>query len=136
MPGILVLLTLYCFHLFFATSKKNIIIVYMLRGHRTYLSLFQPEPVTDTITIPERKGRNEELIKQRNELLLHRHYFYSKIKCLQYHMLLEALESEFFITQRTLVDIVQTNSFILKDLNTKKPSAAYFKTKYPFLSWN
>ena len=69
----------------------------MLRGHRTYLSLFQPDtPVIVIDAAPEKRGRSEALVKKRNELLLHRHYFYFKIKRVQYQVGLQALETEFF----------------------------------------
>jgi hypothetical protein len=109
----------------------------MLRGHRTYLSLFQSEqPITDTIALPERRGRNEELIKQRNELLLHRHYFYTKIKKYPYHLLLSSLESEFFLTQRTVMDIVQSNTTLLRRINTDKIESRELRRKYPAMNWD
>jgi hypothetical protein len=106
----------------------------MLRGHRTaYLSLFD-EPETRAIPTPERRGRSEELINKRNELILHRHYYYIKIMSRQYGVTLKALEEEFFLSQRTITDIFQ-QSVLLKELNQMKPGVKYFKEKYPFMVW-
>ena len=108
----------------------------MLRGHRTYLSLFQSESPAEVLAVPEKRGRSEALVKKRNELLLHRHYFKYKIKRLQYQDGLDQLEDEFFITERTIIDIVQSDCSVLKNLKAiNPPDAKYFKRKYPFMNW-
>ena len=108
----------------------------MLRGHRTYLSLFKSETTAETLDTPlEKRGRNEQLIQKRNELLIHHHYFYYKIKGLQYHIGLQNLENEFFITERTIIDIVQNSHSIIKELRNLSPEVHYFKKKYPFMDW-
>ena len=108
----------------------------MLRGHRsTYLSLFTNEPIANLEPTPERRGRNELLVAKRNTLLIHRHYYYYKLKQVQYHVGLAALEEEFFLTERTIVDIVQCNISLLRELKTINPDRKYFERKYPFLTW-
>lgn len=106
----------------------------MLRGHRTYLNLFDddtPEPPAKAA----RRGRSEMLHAKRNELLIHRYYYHIKIKNSQYLNTLSTLEDELFISQRTIVDTVALNVAILKELNVGKPDAGYFKKKYPHLVW-
>jgi hypothetical protein len=109
----------------------------MLRGHRTaYLSLFdEPENLTPTpLQMRGARGRSEQMIEKRNELLAHRHYYYIKIERRQYQDTLNILENEFFLCQRTIVDVFQRND-ILKYLNAKKPEKKYFKEKYPWMMW-
>lgn len=107
----------------------------MQRGHNIYLSLFDNEKPS-IAPKAERRGRSEILVERRNELLLHRHFYYYKIKRVQYHIGLQALEQEFFLTERTIVDIVQNDNSILKNLKAINPDdAKYFKRKYPFMSW-
>lgn len=110
----------------------------MLRGHRTtYLSLFDAPLTVVVNNTPqtERRGRSEALVIKRNELLLHRYYYYIKIKGRQYQATLEMLENEVYLTQRTIVDAMQRNSPMLKDLNAIKPDLKYFKEKFPFMNW-
>lgn len=129
---------LFCFHLFHKYLKKNTIIALMLRGHRsTYLSLFDPPMavVVNNDDTTDKRGRNEELIIKRNTLLIHRHYYYYKLKQVQYHIGLAALESEFFLTERTVVDIVQRHINLLRELKAVNPDRKYFEKKYPFLNW-
>lgn len=109
----------------------------MLRGHRsTYLSLFTNDASVVSIQpTPERRGRSEALVIKRNILLIHRHYYYFKIKQVQYHIGLQNLEAEFFLTERTVVDIVQTNVNLLKELKAVNPDKKYFAKKFPAMNW-
>lgn len=109
----------------------------MLRGHRTYLSLFDdPEPSADPLPEPkERKGRSEELHTERNVLLIHRYYYLVKLKGRNYHDTLSILQLEFFISQRTITNTVDEFTALLKELNATKPELHYFKAKYPHLIW-
>ena len=109
----------------------------MRRGQQsTYLSLFDTSTTIDELQAPiERKGRSEMLHSKRNELLIHRHYYYVKIVGHQYSKILSTLEMELFITQRTIVDTIQKNSDILKSLSAENPGVSYFKKKSPFMNW-
>ena len=108
----------------------------MQRGSRSiFQNLFNDDVATDTIALPERKGRSEELVQKRNELLVCRHYYYTRIIELQYHRCLQKLEAEFFLSQRTIIDIINNQSRLLKSINAQKPQAKYFKEKYPFIVW-
>lgn len=110
----------------------------MLRGNRSIYNslLFPEETLSATLAAPpERKGRSEELINRRNELLICRYYYYVKMKGRQYEPALSALETELFISQRTIIDTVQRNAELLKQLFTTRPEISYFRTKYPWLTW-
>lgn len=105
----------------------------MLRGHRTYLELF--DLPTTTAEKPERRGRSEILHSKRNHLLIHRYYYHIKIEGKQYAKTLQDLEDELFIAQRTIIDTVAANRDLLKELNTIKPAVGYFRKKYPYMVW-
>ncbi len=108
-----------------------------MRGERSsFLSLFENDkPADSSIAIPERKGRSEELIKDRNELIVCRHYYYTRIKELQYHRTLERLEKEVFLSKITIINIVAANNKLLKAINADKPGVKYFREKFPFMVW-
>ncbi|SEW02107.1 hypothetical protein SAMN05428988_1329 [Chitinophaga sp. YR573] len=108
----------------------------MMRGHRSiFISLFE----NDVQTIPspaERKGRSEALILKRNELLICRYYYLVKISALQYQSALTRLENEFFLSERTIIDILAKNRDITRHFLTTKPSLKYLRDRYPSMTWN
>jgi len=107
----------------------------MLRGHVSlYKSLFNEE--TSARAKPQRKGRNEVHLQSRNELLVHRYWYYVKIKGLNYPQTLDILENiEFFLTPGTIAWIIKCNFNVITELKAARPDAAYFKKKYPFMVW-
>lgn len=109
----------------------------MLRGHRSiFLSLFDEPDVLELPSPPERKGRNEVLVQARNEALIHRHYYYAKLKGRQYQDVLTELEREFFISQRTIIDVIMRHGPALRRLHDTKPTIRQMRDRYPFLTWN
>lgn len=109
----------------------------MLRGHRSIFTSLFPEETknTDVLEAPERRGRSEMLILQRNELLISRYYFYAKMQGYQYQASLDIVGAELFLTERTVVDIIQKNRDLLKHINSSKPEVKVFKAKFPFMVW-
>lgn len=107
----------------------------MLRGHVSlYKSLFEEDATTRPK--PDRKGRNEELLKCRNELIVHRYWYYIKIKGLNYPKTLRQLETaEFFLTQRSIAWIISRNFHIINELKASRPDVSFFRKKYPFINW-
>lgn len=64
-----------------------------------------------------RRGRSEEFIRNRNECLLYRYYYYySKINRLRYEDVLEVLSNEFFLASRTITDLLGDNSELVKTI--------------------
>lgn len=106
----------------------------LLRGHRTYLNLFD-EPDHPVLQKAERRGRSEQFHTRRNELLIHRYYYLVKIQGRQYQATLEQLEQELFIAQATIINNVSEERTLLKALNAQKPDVSFFKKKYPWIVW-
>lgn len=112
------------------------IIVYMLRGHRTiFNSLFETDVNVLDTPAPERKGRSEELVLKRNEALICRYYYYIKIHGMQYLATLAVLQQEFYLAERTIIDMLTKNSGILRRLHDTKPTLKYFRDRYPWMAW-
>lgn len=105
----------------------------MLRGRHTYLQLFDT-PIINTKKT-ERRGRSEVLHTRRNELLIHRYYYYLKLEGMQYAKTLATLEEELIIAQQTIINNVANNRELLKELNLLHPDRSYFRKKYPWLVW-
>lgn len=104
-------------------------------GNRTIFQSLFAEDTALEVTKPERRGRSEILKQKQNELIVCRYYYYAKLHGCTYEKSLEKLENEIFLAQRTLVNIINENVYLLRNLNTTKPSLNYFQKKYPFYQW-
>ncbi|MGB4776137.1 MAG: hypothetical protein WBP45_13240 [Daejeonella sp.] len=103
-----------------------------MRGqYSLYSSLFPPSVSTE----PERLGKRNALISERDDALACRYYYHAEIKRLRYDDCLAALEKEFFITASVIMQRLALNSTFLKDLIKESASTAFLKKKYPFYAW-
>ena len=110
----------------------------MNRGSRSlYSSLFEEDQTnTSTLPKPERKGRSEILIAQRNELLVYRYYYHAKIQEKKYMKALTTLEKELFLSTRTITDILSEHNAQLQELvRTKKPTVKELRELFPMMVW-
>lgn len=73
---------------------------------------------------------------KRNEAILFRHYFYSKVKRLNKEAILDNLNQEFFISKCTIQEILYDNKNYIKELRRKQVSLEYLDEKYSFFKWN
>ena len=102
----------------------------MLRGQRLFNGLIDEEEPKFS-----RRGRNEALIKRRNECLLYRYYYYSKIKRMRYGDVLKTVGEEFYIAPRTLSDILAEQAVSLKTIFKENPSIKELEKKFNYLNW-
>lgn len=107
-----------------------------LRGHRSiYQAYIFDEPAPSPLKVVERKGRSEKLKKEQNELIVCRYWYYMKLIRKNYPDTLTELEKEMFLSQLTLIRIIQASHEQLKQFQDEKPGISLFKKKYPFLVW-
>lgn len=106
----------------------------MARGFHLFSSLFD-EDILPAVEPRQRKGRSDEMNERRNELLLARYYWYGEFTEKRYPTIMKNLSSEFFLTERTIADIIQIEFGVLKNLRTMKPPETYFKRQWPHLVW-
>lgn len=97
--------------------------------------IFEDDSNTAPTLFEKTKGRDAQLIEARNKLLIHRYYYYAKIQNLNYLKILENLENEFFIAQRTMSNILMSCDTQLFALKRQAPTLKYFKEMYPFMVW-
>ena len=84
---------------------------------------------------PLRKGRNNSLVKKRNECLANRYFYYATFKGMCYEETIRQLVGEFFLSPSTIANLVLENSDLLQSLKKKEPSLYYFQTRWPHLKW-
>lgn len=107
-----------------------------MRGQQTFLSLFGDELIAPVPKLTdERKGRDSELDRLRNELLLHRYYYYGKFTGLRYSVTIQRLSSEFFVSDRRIQDIIQKSADEIQEIRNTAPSVTEMRTKWPNWVW-
>jgi len=93
------------------------------------------------LTVPQlgyakgEKGRNKLLISKRNNYLIYRYYYYAKIKKRTYSDTLITLSNEFFLTERTIADIIQKSSDEIIKVFKEKLNIKQLTEKIYYLNW-
>jgi len=74
--------------------------------------------------LKSKKGRSGDLIKMRNYTLINMYYYYTEIKRLRYDYTIEALSRDFFISERTVQNVMKQpeNNKLLSSIYAKRPS--------------
>lgn len=103
-----------------------------MRGSVIFESLFEPEE--DQSETPPR-GRNPELIARRNELILHRYWFFGAYTQIRHSAVIKALSDEFFLTDRRVQDIIFASGEQLKAMRASPPKLDELRARWPHLSW-
>jgi len=98
-------------------------------GEKTF-SKISREPLTTV-----RKGRNNTLIARRNDCLIARYFYYGYYKNKTYEDTLRLLVNEFFLSQMTIIGIIQTRMGILEEIKERHPSIYYLQSHWPHLKW-
>lgn len=89
----------------------------------------------------QRQGRSSTLISKRNQLLIDRYFFYSKVFDYSYPKVLSLLEQEMFLSTGTIPDLISDNLGMLISLKKEfkeTPSekiSSHFKKKWPHIVW-
>lgn len=108
------------------------------RGSRNLFSNLLIEEDDNVLTIARSIGRDQRLLQKRDECLVHRHYFYLKVKGLQYQDILSCLQNEFFLAEYTIVERLQMedNYRLLRRLIKEEMPARDLRRQFPFLIWD
>lgn len=82
-----------------------------------------------------RRGRSDNLLQQRNELILHRYYYFVVLKKRQYIDTLHTLSEENFLSTTTLTRIIISQHEYLKEVHRNHPDERDLRGKYPWVVW-
>jgi len=102
-----------------------------MRGKRNFDQLIKGDNLGNT----DRRGRNEKLIKMRNECLLARYFYYGFYKNMCYEEILKELVVEFFLSRPRIIDILMANDEALQAIRKRGGVIYYFQHKWPHLKW-
>lgn len=97
--------------------------------------MFNTLTINHEIDKNKKKGRCTELINKRNESIYYRYYFYGKIKKLTYADTFMALSNEFYLSERTIADIIQKASDKINIVFKEKLNIKQLTQKFYYLNW-
>ena len=106
------------------------------RGSRLFNTLVSKENIQYSLRSGNNKGRSIDLLNQRNTCIIYRYFFYAKLKKLQFNELLKQLSCEFYLSERTCVNIIGVSHREVKKAFAEKKEARELQKMYPFLSWS
>lgn len=100
------------------------------------IKLFRELTSDGECSLSVKKGRNSELLRQRDEMLGYRYWFYVRIKKMRYDIVMKQLSMEFCISKRRVGDIVIEKSSFIKNISERGTTIHEVKKMYPHLNWN
>lgn len=89
-----------------------------------------PKPETN-----KSPGRSSELIQARNQLLIYRFYYKSRIENKRYPVILSELSFELHLTQIRIQDIIQEESHRIAAVKKQNPPIKYFRDTWSHWTW-
>ena len=105
------------------------------RGNRLFNTLVLKENIQFKIRAGNKKGRSIELLNQRNTCIIYRYFFYAKIKKLQFSEILKQVAFEFYLSERTCINIIESSHPKVKKVFAEKKEKRELQSMYPFLNW-
>ncbi len=106
----------------------------MGRGQKAF-NLFNQE-VDNSTSENKQRGRDRDLITQRNEKLLHRYLFYGLYTDKRRPVVLKQLTLEFDLTEERINRLISEMFDELQMLRNDPPSIKKLAEKYPFFNWS
>ncbi len=110
--------------------------VYPIRYMRGQQSLYNDLFPSSVTTNPERFGKRNAFMNERDEALACRYYFHAEIKRRRYDDALLELEKEFFLTSAYIMQRLALSTSYIKELVAEKTNTNSLKAKYNFYNWN
>jgi hypothetical protein len=105
------------------------------RGIRLFNTLLLEDNDTATLPKPEHSKRDPQLIDARDNFLLHRAYYKSKIQRKNYPDTFAELIAEVYLSKAQIQKIIQCKGEVLLAVKKQQPSVAELKRQWPHIVW-
>ena len=105
------------------------------RGIRLFNTLLFEEGETSTLPKPEHSRRDPQLIDARDNFLLHRAYYKTKIQRKNYPDTFAELIAEVYLSKAQIQKIIQCKGEALLAIKKHQPSLSELKKQWPHINW-
>lgn len=102
------------------------------RGIRTLFS----DIIIEDYPLKIVKGRSERLDDLRNECLITRYLYLMKITGWRLDLLKHAIATDFFLSQRTVINILDDNDDMIRMIRKNLPDRKELEKKWPQYNWD
>ncbi len=102
-----------------------------MRGQRIYKEIIKEPGLTNTL----QKGRNNALLRKRNECLSARFYYYGQVKHKCFEDTVRSLVNEFYLSPNTVCNIIREHAAYVQHLKQQAPTTSYFQNRWAHLRW-
>lgn len=126
--------------IFFSIELKNILYLHPMHIQQRGISvfnglLFDEEDQSATVTTTITNGRNPEFIAKRDNFLLHRFYYKTKIQRKIYSDTLNELSSELWLSKLMIQKIIQAKADNILMIKKQPPSLKMLQEVWPHIKW-
>src|SRR5262249_18094412 len=80
--------------------------------------------------------RSMKLLERRNEKILHRYYYYSRLLHYKYEFVITALSEDFDLSESTLIQLIEDNTNRLMEIAKNELTAKKLKKMFPSYDWS
>lgn len=101
-----------------------------MKGHQTLFNDIIEESPLRVV-----KGRSERLDNLRNQCLVERYLYMMETTGWRYDLMLKLISTDFFLSERTVINILDENYDIVSTVRKKIPGKKELERKWPQFSW-
>lgn len=102
-----------------------------MKGHQTLFNDIIEESPLRII-----KGRSERLDNLRNQCLVERWVYMMKTTGWRYDLMLRMTSIDFFLSERTIINLLDENYSLLQSLKANPPAKKELEKKWPQYNWD
>lgn len=81
------------------------------------------------------KRKSSESLRDRNECMVHRYYYYAYLKKKHYTQCLILLHTEFYLSEPTIINILTQNISLLNEIISWSPTLKDLSDRYDHWQW-
>ncbi len=93
------------------------------------------EKTSDKGVKTNKKHNKGVYIVQRDLALMYRFFYYYDLKTMRYESVLEILNTEFYLSETRIAQIIMQRGSVLATLKAEKADRKYLANKFPHYSW-
>jgi hypothetical protein len=103
----------------------------MKRGSRLFFEISEAKQKPEQTA----KGRSPVLLENRNNKLLYRYYYYTRLLQYSFNKVIEMLVYEFDLSRITITELVQDRASQLRQIADSQPTIKELEKMFPSYNW-